>query len=674
MKRFAVGFALLGIAFFATGATSVQAAGVDDVRAQLAQMVAQLESMLAQVRGMAAPQGAVLGVSAKTGYLTLEEFAGSPKVSCTLPALKPLARGNAISLLQLLLKQEGFYPEGFITGYYSKLTAAAVERFQVSRGFDKAGSVDAKTAAGLTELARKLYPTECGNAAFASIVGNSTTTTSTVIRITVTSPQAGETWRVREQRRIAWITNDPSMRALAGRVSITLNGPYPTCLDTVPACSVPIRSPYVIAKDAPDTGSYAWAIPQSLPEAYRGSAQVTVARVGTPAAMGRSDTFTIVATPTSTVGDVHAVTAPSDTESEAGILVAGREQVLSKIRFTATGEDMTVTKMRLLVNDRKNAGYRTGAAADEIPVVRLYDTNGTQVGSTAGYTVQASGDNAGVVVVENLGWNIPRDVSKTLVVKGVMNTIANGADSGARVYAHLMASNGPNGGFEAQGAAGLDHTIQAVSGYEKVVYKTKPTITVASAGATLGATLTPIIRFTIAADSAEQVSWKKVQLAVTMSGATMTAVTAAPGTSGNVTLKPVGSSNLNIQRAFSSWTAQGTGNVHITGGRTGYMTLILNTVEEVAAGSSKTYEVALTFQDIIPTPSSGGASASVRLYQAETSLVNAQPMAIIEGSIDGTPSFIWSDNSATGHSERTADWANSIYVKTLPSDPVLTHN
>ncbi|MDO8469752.1 MAG: IPT/TIG domain-containing protein, partial [bacterium] len=122
--------------------------------------------------------------------------------------------------------------------------------------------------------------------------------------ITVTSPQAGETWRVGETYKILWNSNDPTMLPMASRVSITLNSPYPACLDSVPACSIPIRSPYTIAKDASDSGSYTWTIPVDLPDAYRGAAQITVARTSAPAALGRSGTFEIsriIQPPTSTV-------------------------------------------------------------------------------------------------------------------------------------------------------------------------------------------------------------------------------------------------------------------------------------------------------------------------------------------------------------------------------------
>lgn len=375
-----------------------------------------------------------------------------------------------------------------------------------------------------------------------------------------------------------------------------------------------------------------------------------------------------VAVTVANVGDVTVAQAPSDTESEAGIVIMGRENVLAKFRFTATNEDMTVNKMQLLVVPTNSATATSGNAADEVPVVKLYDTNGAQVGNAGGYTVQASGDNAGVVVIESLGWSIPKDNSKTLVVKGVLNSNAGGADSGASIYVSVMAA-----GFEAQGASALDTSITAATGFQKVAYKTKPTITVAAGGEKLAeATAIKVIKVTIAADSAEQVSWKKIQLAVSTGAASLTAVTANPGTTGNVQIIPVGGSALNIATAFSGSTASASTTSAIAGNSSGFVTLILNQEEVIGAGQSKTYDIKLTFQNLCTT-TTGCASASVKLHQAESTLVAATTYANAElsaggATTDGTPSFIWSDNSAVGHSESTADWANSVLIKTLPSD------
>jgi len=386
---------------------------------------------------------------------------------------------------------------------------------------------------------------------------------------------------------------------------------------------------------------------------------------GTPANTGGTVRVTL-----SDTGDVTVVKAADDTESEAGIVIAGTESVLGKFRFTSSNEAMTVNKLQLLIVPTSGAIATSPASADEVPTVKLYD-GATQIGSS--YAVTYSGDNSGTVYIESLGWVIAKDVSKTLTVKGVLNTIAGGADTGASVYAHVIPT-----GFEAQGASAKDTTVTEAIGNEKVVYKTKPTLTVTNPGSTLVNGSVAVLRFTVSADAAEQVTWKKVQVKVVMTGATMSAVdTTAPGTSGNPTLRDVSSGTyLNIATAFSgSAVTASTTRAAIQGGNTGYVTLILNSEEVVSAGGSKTYELALTFVNV-PTGTES-ASAVLNLHRTETAKVAATTFDNAElsdalGVYNGSPSFIWSDSSVVGHSESTADWANSVYIKTLPSVTVTT--
>ena len=369
-----------------------------------------------------------------------------------------------------------------------------------------------------------------------------------------------------------------------------------------------------------------------------------------------------------TVGNVSVAVAPDDTESEAGIIIAGTESVLGKFRFTATNEDMTVNKMQILVTDSSSATATSTATADEAPTIKLYDGS-TQVGATAGYTVQASGDNAGIAVIESLGLVIPKDSSKTLTVKGVLNSISNGADTGTSLYTSVHASN-----FEAQGATAKDTLITAATGNQKVVYKTKPTIAAPiAASSKLVVGQIPVMRFKIKADGPEQIAWKKIQFKVSMTGASMTAVDAVPGTTGNVVLKDVSSgSNLNISSAFSSTSTTTAESAAITGGNTGYVALVLNSEQTISAGAEKEYELQLTFADVSGTV--GAASVIANIHRTETSLVAAATVTGVESTVDGTPSFVWSDYSVVNHSESTADWANGVLVKTMPSSLITISN
>lgn len=386
---------------------------------------------------------------------------------------------------------------------------------------------------------------------------------------------------------------------------------------------------------------------------------------GTAANSGGTVSLTIT-----TSGAVAVTTAPDDVDSEAGIVIAGQEQVLAKFRFTATNEDMTVNKMKILVAASDSATATTTATADDAPIIKLYDgSTNTQVGAAAGYSVQASGDTAGIAVIESLGWVIPKDSNKTLTVKGVLNSVSGGADTGTSLYVSVSASD-----FEAVGASAKDTSITAATGNQKVVYKTKPTFaspTAASSKLTVGQI--PVMKFKIKADGPEQIAWKKIQFKVSMTGATMSAVTAVPSTTGNVTLKEVGaSSNLNISSAFSGAGVASTTQAAVVGGETGYVTLNLNSAQTISAGAEKEYELQLTFANVSGTV--GAASVIANIYRTETTLVSATTVSALESTLDGDPSFIWSDYSVTAHTESTADWANGVLVKILPSSLITISN
>ena len=391
---------------------------------------------------------------------------------------------------------------------------------------------------------------------------------------------------------------------------------------------------------------------------------------GTAANSGGTVSHTIT-----TSGDVSVVVAPDDVDSEAGIVTAGTESVLGKFRFTSTNEDMTVNKMRILVAASDSATATTTATADDAPTIKLYD-GVTPVGAAAGYTVNASGDNAGIAIVEGLGWVIPKDSNKTLTVKGVLNSISAGADTGTSVYVSVMGTSGTT--FEAVGSTAKDNAVTAATGKQKVVYKTKPTFAAPTATTEKLATgQKAVMKFKIKADGLETVAWKQIQFKVSMTGATMSAVDAVPGTTGNVALKEVSTgSNLSLASAFSGTSTTTGEQVKIAGGSTGYVSLLLTSAQEIATGVEKEYELQLTFADVSATV--GAASAQVNLHRTETTLVTATTVAGVRGSLgtatDAAPSFVWSDYSVVGHSESTADWANGVLVKILPSSSITISN
>ena len=358
-------------------------------------------------------------------------------------------------------------------------------------------------------------------------------------------------------------------------------------------------------------------------------------------------------------GSMTVVAAPDDTESKAGIVTANTTGVvLGKFRFTAASETMKVTKLQVLVNDSNSATATTTASSDEVSVIYLYD-GAAQIASGA---ITGTGTNAGVVYFENSNglFEVAKDATKTITVKGDTNSITGGADSSASVFVHVVGSGGPGYDFEAKGTVSSDTTITAASGKEKAVYKTKPTIAVQAPSNKLTGGSAPVIEFKITADAKEQVSFKAITLDVSPTGATVT----APTTS-NVTLRNVTTSS-NLTLATTTGAA-------IVGGGTDQFALYLDTEESIPAGQTYTYRVSLTFANVSAT--AGGASVTTKLVRNESTKAGATTYAAIaDGGADENPSFIWSDNSATGHTESTLDWANGVLVETFPSDSISISN
>ena len=97
------------------------------------------------------------------GEVEIEDNEGNHKVSCNLPPdLSVGSKNDSVSLLQTVLKNGGYYPEGLITGYYGKFTNKAVKKFEAENENED-----------LNSLVQKLYPKECGDSS-----GNSDNTST----------------------------------------------------------------------------------------------------------------------------------------------------------------------------------------------------------------------------------------------------------------------------------------------------------------------------------------------------------------------------------------------------------------------------------------------------------------------------------------------------------------
>lgn len=350
-------------------------------------------------------------------------------------------------------------------------------------------------------------------------------------------------------------------------------------------------------------------------------------------------------------GTMSYTLAPDDTESEAGLVIAGNGSVvLGKIRLTAANEELKQTKIRVsLVN---------GAASSSVNSMSLYDGSTLVAGP-----VPLSGPNA-----DFSGFNfvVPKDGSKTLTVKAALNTISNGAVSGSNLQITTDLTNPTTGTFEYRGTSSstvaTDINTADLTGRVKVLRKTKPTVSLASLPtSTLSNGTMVLSRVTITADAAEQVSLKTIAWTVNKSDADI--VISNP--TNQSAMREVGQGSHISGTATLSTCGSGSTNCRVTS--------TFSNEQVIAAGTSKTYELVVLVAGAVDD-NSISTSIAADSGVITNSLDDTGPGSIAGDSLTGSTddyNFIWSDNSAIPHNDTlggSADWTNGLYVKVLPTD------
>lgn len=215
--------------------------------------------------------------------IVLDEVENHPRVSCKLPEMEQGHSSESVYLLQSVLKSEGSYPEGLVTGYFGRLTQKAILTFQKENNIETdSGIVDKQTAEALNKLVYKYYPSECGGNVFPPIIGG----------IKVYSPSLGEEWYIGNTYKIKWTSGiSPDTK-----VKITVAPPRLACLDANPPCMtvsplVAEPKPYIISETTENNGVFEWKVPE-LPSQYVGSQQITIQAIN-GSTVGRSEMFSI---------------------------------------------------------------------------------------------------------------------------------------------------------------------------------------------------------------------------------------------------------------------------------------------------------------------------------------------------------------------------------------------
>ena len=154
------------------------------------------------------------------------------------------------------------------------------------------------------------------------------------------------------------------------------------------------------------------------------------------------------------------------------------------------------------------------------------------------------------------------------------------------------------------------------------------------------------LKFTVAAGSGGDIEFKKFEINVVSTIASITADTVVVRSGGVDVPESAVIANL----------------IDVAGGADGQITF--TTPERIAAGTSKTYSIFLN----VTALASGADSLVTKLKGDATGYVTPAAYSVLAAV--ATNSFVWSDMAGSGgnpHSTTTADWHNGYNLKTLPS-------
>jgi hypothetical protein len=333
--------------------------------------------------------------------------------------------------------------------------------------------------------------------------------------------------------------------------------------------------------------------------------------------------------------------------------VAGSSEVkVGTFRFTAQYSPFTVQELKVKVPTD---------AATSVSAVILKWSGGSASGALTLPSV--AGETHATSTFTGLSFQIPENTSKDLDVYVSIPTIASGASTGKAISVLIDA----NEGFKAVDGAGTSDTTAAAADLNSAatsgkgteyVRKSIPTLSaVALDSTTLSAGSNQVLgRVKVTADAAGDVGWKKISFTVNKTAAI---------TLGATTTLALWDGSNQIGGTFGTTTGNLRGTldslVNLTSGN---LTFVATSEKEIAAGTSKTYELRGTVGGL----ASGSNSVSVSIANASASVTTGTATGVAADTVASSPSFGWTDRSSisTVHSESTSDWTTDYLVKTLP--------
>lgn len=301
-------------------------------------------------------------------------------------------------------------------------------------------------------------------------------------------------------------------------------------------------------------------------------------------------------------GDMTVVRASSDTDTKAGLVIAGSSNaVLAKFKFTASRENLAIKKLKLAVYGN----------SDAVSSLSLYD------GSTL---IASRGLNSfGEAAFSGMNVVVPKGVAgaKTLTVKA--NLVTTDEDGTSPVpYADVTITL-VGDEYEFVGTTsstvldeGGDDIFDDLNGYEKYSVLSKPLVSrVGLSGALANSSQFNSMRFTVKADAAGDIALGTIKFNLT------------DDTDGTVACYNIAKSSIRESGLVLDGTCDITGSV---------VTVVFTDEVRINAGQSMTFDLLLAV--------SGVSDGSINLEVSDDS-------------------FTWSDLSLSGHDSTPGDGYSS---------------
>ncbi len=310
------------------------------------------------------------------------------------------------------------------------------------------------------------------------------------------------------------------------------------------------------------------------------------------------------------------------TPSEAMLATkSGVEQEVAQFKFTAINDSANVTEINLINTPLASTTIAStsdgvDAADARIASVKLYDGS-----NLIDSFVPVNGE--GKFTINSNQVNIAANSNKTLSIKVVLNDISNDADATNKDIHFGITTvkfKSSAGSENTQGVALLANNFR--------VRKTIPTIAYQElSDKTLNAGDKVIAKFTVTADSNADVTLGKLVLVTSHTASATIATTTNP---------------LKVNGSNKTATASLDGN---------NMTVLLDTPEVIAAGTTKTFEVLAT----VGVSGNGSESITAKVVEDTPDYATGSTVGAVTGS------FVWSDNASVS----TDTYANGHRVAGL---------